>query len=93
MRRGRPRFPRVTADDQLGTIAAVAAHMRVGRTWLSGVKRRQLELAQLYPSSKYASLPIAFAGGKTCAAWVKEFLRHPLNADFVPTRSYKKARR
>ena len=78
----------IKSDDQLGTIKAVAEYLGVGRTWLSGVKRRQF---QLHVELGAGSYPIAFSGGKTCAAWVKEFLRHPINASFVPTKSYRTA--
>lgn len=94
MKRGRPKSTRITRDDQLGSLLAVAKHMHVSRTWLSGVKRRQAELAKLFaadPAKVPASLvPPAFAGGKTCAQWVKAFILHPINSAFVPTAAYRK---
>lgn len=85
MKRGRAKSVRVTRDDQLGSLAAVALYMGVGRTWLSGVKRRQGEL-------RHEPLPvIPFVGGKTCAEWIKRFIQLPINAAFVPTAGYKKA--
>lgn len=93
-RRGRPESAPVDRDDQLGTIKAVAAHMQVSKTWLCGVKRRYLELARQKAAGQLTEeLPQApVAGGKTCAAWIREFIRHPINAGFVPTRGYKKVR-
>lgn len=83
MRRGRKSIA-VARADQLGSLKAVAAFMGVGRTWLSGVKRRAIELAPTGVASP-------FAGGKTCADWIREFIRLPVNAAFVPTSTYKKA--
>lgn len=74
----------IKSDDQLGPLSAVAAYMKVGRTWLSGWKLRAEELAA-------EGVPSPFAGGKTCAAWVREFIRHPKNANFVPTTVYRTA--
>lgn len=75
---------KITSDDQLGSLKAVATYMRVSRTWLSGVKRRALALSK-------EGVPPPFAGGKTCAQWVRDFIRLPVNAGFVPTASYRKA--
>lgn len=91
MRKGRPISAVVERDDQLGAGLAVARYMGVSRTWVCGVKRRYLELvAQKKAGVLTDPLPAApFAGGKTCANWVRDFVRHPINADFIPTRAYK----
>jgi hypothetical protein len=75
--------PTITRDDQLGSLKAIAEYMCVSRTWLSGVKRRYNQL----PAGH--DVPVLFASGKTCAMWVREFIRHPINRGFVATRSYK----
>lgn len=92
-KRGRPAEALLTSDDQLGSIKAVAIRLGVSRTWLSGVKRRQVELAKFYSQGSTATTgcPAAFACGKTCASWVRDFIRHPINAGFSPTAGYKKA--
>lgn len=87
MKRGRKKSPKVTSHDQLGDIKAVAAYMRVSRTWLSGVKRRWLDLQK----AKRAPLQSPFAGNKTCAQWVIEFIRLPENSGFAPSSAYRKA--
>lgn len=96
-KRGRPDEAPLTSDDQLGSIKAVAIRLGVSRTWLSGVKRRQIELSRMawgLTEERPPSLPPpAFSCGKTCAKWVLEFIRHPINAEFSPTAGYKKAPR
>ena len=93
-KRGRPTEAPLTSDDQLGSIKGVAARLGVSRTWLAGVKRRQLALSQMtWAEGKVPALPAnAFACNKTCATWVREFIRHPINAEFSPTAAYRKAR-
>ncbi len=94
-KRGRPAEAPLTSDDQLGSIKAVAIRLGVGRTWLGGVKRRQMELERMagLPENR-SNLPApAFACNKTCATWVREFIRHPYNAGFSPAASYRKAPR
>jgi len=89
----KPEAP-ITSDDQLGSLKAVALYLRVGETWLGGVKRRQLEIERMkWLEGEAPPIPApAFACNKTCARWVKEFIRHPFNAGFTPTASYRKER-
>lgn len=90
VKKGRPPAPVIERDDQLGTLKAVAQYMGVGRTWVCGVKRRYLELvAQKQAGELRDELPPApFGGGLTCAAWLTDFVRHPINASFNATRAY-----
>jgi hypothetical protein len=70
----------VTADDQLGPIVAVAAYMKVGRTWMFALKKcatRRHEKENLTP----------FRGGKTCKKWVMEWLER--NPDFQAVKEYR----
>jgi hypothetical protein len=94
-KRGRPAEAPLTSDDQLGSIKAVAIRLGVGRTWLGGVKRRQVEINRMaWLPGERPDLPTpAFACNKTCATWVREFIRHPFNAGFSPAASYRKAPR
>lgn len=89
-KRGRPAEAPLTSDDQLGSIKGVAARLGVSVTWLSGVKRRQIALSKMATTAGPLPAP-AFACGKTCATWVRDFIRHPINAGFSPTASYRKA--
>ena len=87
MKRGRRKSPKVNRPDQLGDIKSVALYMGVSRTWLSGVKRRWIYLTE----KNEAPLQSPFAGGKTCAQWVIDFIRLPQNVGFSPSAAYRKA--
>jgi hypothetical protein len=81
-------LPPITEPTQFGTIVAVAKFMRVGRTWLSAVKKRAKKLE----FSDGAVEPVfnPWVGGVTRPDWVEAFLKHPRNRGWAPTSEYKK---
>lgn len=61
----------ITSPDDLGPLIAVAAYMKVGRTWMSALKRCAKRIHE-------KDNPSPFRGGKTCKRWVMEWLdRNP----------------
>ena len=94
-KRGRPAEAPLASDDQVGSIKGVAARLGVSRTWLAGVKRRQHALGQMtWAEGKVPALPAnTFACNKTCATRVREFIRHPINAEFSGDQSDRGAAR
>ena len=69
----------IEADDQLGPIVAIAAYMKVGRTWLFALKKCATRIHE-------KDNPTPFRGGKTCQKWIMEWLER--NPQFARSAEY-----
>jgi hypothetical protein len=75
---------RVKADTDLGSLAALAVYMNVGRTWLSALKKCAKRRAAEAPA--HAPNPNPFVGQKATKQRIMQWLER--NPDFEAAREY-----
>lgn len=79
---------RIKTEHDFGPLIALAAYLKVGRTWLSALKKCAARRASEAPASegRLPPNPSPFVGNKATAARIRGWLDR--NPDFQPSKEY-----